>query len=107
MSDTNWKEQELVNNDSDTKKKFEIHIADDVAYIDYMISKQRIIYLTHTEVPRHLEGKGIGSVLVSKVLDFIRASDLKMAPLCPFVAAYLKRHPEKSEGILAAGYSIS
>ncbi|MEL6919292.1 MAG: GNAT family N-acetyltransferase [Bacteroidota bacterium] len=102
-----WKDLELINNDSDTKKKFEIHINGDMAYMDYMVSKQGIIYLTHTEVPQNLEGQGVGSTLVSKVLDFIKNSDLKMAPLCPFVAAYLKRHPERADGILARGYSIS
>ncbi|MEO0526125.1 MAG: GNAT family N-acetyltransferase [Bacteroidota bacterium] len=102
-----WKDLELINNDSDTKKKFEIHINGDIAYMDYMVSKQGIIYLTHTEVPQNLEGQGVGSTLVSKVLDFIKNSDLKMAPLCPFVAAYLKRHPERADGILARGYSIS
>lgn len=107
MAHRNWDDLDLVNNDSDVKKKFELHIEGDVAYIDYMISKQDIIYLTHTEVPPQWEGKGVGSALISKTLDFIKESGLKMAPLCPFVAAYLKRHPERAEGMLARGYSIS
>ena len=102
----NFAEQPLINNDAGTKKKFELHIEDQVAYIDYIINKQNVIYLTHTEVPSSLEGNGVGSALVSKTLDFIRESNLKMAPLCPFVAAYLKRHPEKAEGILAPGFSV-
>ena len=53
-----------------------------------------MIYLTHTEVPRELEGKGIGSQLVEKTLQDIERQGLRLVPLCPFVAAYIKKHPE-------------
>ncbi|VAW30709.1 Predicted acetyltransferase, partial [hydrothermal vent metagenome] len=55
---------------------------------------QNIVYLTHTEIPAQLEGKGIGSALVKQVLQDIREKDLTLVPLCPFVALYIKRHPE-------------
>ncbi len=96
----------LVDNDKGEKKRFELDIEGKIAFVDYMISKQQIIYLTHTEVPVGLEGKGVGSVLVKKVLEHVAASNLKMAPLCPFVAAYLKRHPEMAKGLLAPGFSV-
>ncbi|WP_411030467.1 GNAT family N-acetyltransferase [Spongiimicrobium sp. 3-5] len=107
MADSRWDGLTLINNVSDPKKRFEMHIEDKVAFVEYIISKQQIIYLTHTEVPQGLEGKGVGGAMVSKVLDFIVQSKLKMAPLCPFVAAYLKRHPTRATGILAPGYSIA
>ncbi|NHF60268.1 N-acetyltransferase [Flavobacteriaceae bacterium TP-CH-4] len=106
MGKQNWEHIPLINNDSGDKKRFELKIDDQVAFTDYMISKQNIIYLTHTEVPNALEGQGVGSALVSKVLDHIKQTGLKMAPLCPFVAAYLKRHPEMADGLLAPGYSV-
>jgi predicted GNAT family acetyltransferase len=106
MEKWNLKALDLINNDSGNKKRFEIHIEGQTAFMDYMISKQHIIFLTHTEVPKALEGQGVGFALASKVLDFVRDSGLKMAPLCPFLAAYLKRHPEKADGILAPGYSV-
>jgi len=89
-----------------TQKRFELHFDGTRAYIDYILNKQQVIYLTHTEVPVGFEGKGIGSVLVRKVLQYIRDEELKMAPLCPFVAAYLKRHPEQGENLLAPGFRI-
>jgi uncharacterized protein len=52
------------------------------------------IYLTHTEVPEELEGQGIGSRIVKHALDQARADGLKVAPWCPFVRAYIDRHPE-------------
>jgi uncharacterized protein len=48
----------------------------------------------HTEVDDRLSGEGIGSKLVRYALDDVRASGGKVVPLCPFFAAYIKRHPE-------------
>ncbi len=106
MGNTTWEHVRLVDNKKAAKKRFELQIDGSVAFIEYMISKKDIMYLTHTEVPSALEGQGVGSTLVRKVLDHIRTTNYKMAPLCPFVAAYLKRHPELAEDLLAPGYSV-
>ncbi len=80
-------------NDNAEKNQYEIHIDGDLARIEY-IKAQGKIFLTHTEVPAKFEGKGIGSALVKQVLDDIRQKELILVPLCPFVTAYLNRHPE-------------
>ncbi len=74
-------------------KQYEFHIGGHIARIEY-IKAQNIVYLTHTEIPTQLEGKGIGSALVKQVLQDIKEKDLTLVPLCPFVALYIKRHPE-------------
>ena len=51
-------------------------------------------FLTHTEVPKSMEGKGLGSAIVKLALEDIEQKGLTLVPLCPFVALYLKRHPE-------------
>jgi predicted GNAT family acetyltransferase len=56
-----------------------------------------VITLMHTEVPPALEGRGIGSAIVRGVLDLVRARGLKVVAKCPFVAAYMKRHPEDDD----------
>lgn len=63
------------------------------------------MYLTHTEVPNEFEGKGIASKMVKQVLQKIKDEGLKLVPLCPFIASYIKRHPEWKE-ILAKGYNV-
>jgi uncharacterized protein len=52
------------------------------------------IYFIHTEVPLAMEGKGIGGQLAKAGLTYARENNLKVVARCPFVAAYLKRHPE-------------
>jgi len=49
--------------------------------------------LVHTDVATSVEGSGVGSALVAGALDDIRARGLRVVPVCPFVAAYVRRHP--------------
>ena len=55
------------------------------------------ITMVHTDVEPKWEGHGVGSALVQGALDDVRAHGLKVRPLCPFVAAYIRRHPEYEE----------
>ena len=79
--------------DNEDEKQYEFHLEDEVARIEYIKAQGRI-FLTHTEVPESLEGKGIGSALIKQVLDDIQGKGLILVPLCPFVAVYIRRHPE-------------
>jgi predicted GNAT family acetyltransferase len=56
-----------------------------------------LVALVHTEVSPSLEGEGMGARLVAGALDDIRARGLGVVPLCPFVASYLRRHPEYAD----------
>jgi len=87
------------------KKRFELEAEEKIAFIEFILNKENIIFLTHTEVPIELEGKGIGSTIVSKTLSYIKEKEYTLAPLCPFVAAYIKRHPEW-KSILAKGFNV-
>lgn len=79
--------------DNENSKQYEFHIDGLLPRIEYIRTKDKI-YLTHTEVPKGLEGKGVGSQLVNAALEDVKAKDLDLVPLCPFVALYIKRHPE-------------
>jgi uncharacterized protein len=56
--------------------------------------KPGIMTVLHTEVPQELEGRGIAGAMTKHVLDYIAAENLQVVPLCPYMAAYLKKHPE-------------
>lgn len=55
------------------------------------------LLLTHTEVPPHAEGRGIAARLVRATLDWARREGLTVRPLCSYVAAYMRRHPETQD----------
>jgi predicted GNAT family acetyltransferase len=100
---SNMVENDLILNED--KKRFELEVDGKTAFIEFILNNENILFLTHTEVPIGLEGKGVGSTIVSKTLNYIKEKGYTLAPLCPFVAAYLKRHPEWKE-ILAKGYNV-
>lgn len=52
------------------------------------------IVFTHTEVDPELEGQGVGSRLAKYALDEARAQGLRVVARCPFISAYIERHPE-------------
>ncbi|MEM1322523.1 MAG: GNAT family N-acetyltransferase [Bacteroidota bacterium] len=85
--------------DNAEAKQYEFHIDGHTPKIEYIKAKGKI-YLTHTEVPKELEGKGIGSALIKATLEDVKRQELTLVPLCPFVAAYIKRHPEWRELVL-------
>ncbi|MCW9038825.1 GNAT family N-acetyltransferase [Altibacter sp.] len=86
------------------KKRFETTVEGKTGVIEYIRAQDKM-YLTHTEVPDALEGKGIASSMAKYALEQIKDEGLKLVPLCPFIASYVKRHPEYKT-LLAAGYTV-
>jgi len=76
--------------------RFELDLDGGMAMMYYRL-EPGVITLLHTEVPPALGGHGIGSGLVRGVLDIVRARGLKVVAKCPFVAAYMGRHPEYND----------
>jgi predicted GNAT family acetyltransferase/uncharacterized Fe-S cluster protein YjdI len=79
--------------DNTKDKRYEYDTPEGIAVLEYILVKDKI-YLTHTEVPKVLNGKGIGSKLVRAALEDIKSRSLTLIPLCPFVALYLQRNPQ-------------
>ena len=82
----------VINNKA--KKRYEVAVDNFLAIADYIETGEGVVFMTHTEVPVELEGKGIGSALVKFALQDIKDRGLKVSPMCPFVRAYIERHPE-------------
>jgi uncharacterized protein len=61
------------------------------------------IAFTHTEVEDSCEGCGFGSRLAAAALDDARRQGLEVVPFCPFMAGYIRRHPEYDD-LVAVGY---
>jgi hypothetical protein len=84
---------------NDDQNRFEVQVDGHLAVVEYMDRGERIVF-THTEVPKGLEGQGIGSQLAEHVLTYARTQHKVVVPLCPFIAAYIRRHPEYQDLVL-------
>lgn len=61
-----------------------------------------LLTMMHTEVSPGWEGKNVGSQLVRGALDDARARGLQVRPLCPFVVAWLRRHPDYGDLVITS-----
>ena len=91
MSDMNKDAMVVLDNPEETR--FETHVDGHIAFVSYL-RRGDTIFFTHTEVPKELEGRGLGSALARAVLDRARAEHWKVVARCPFIAQYVERHPE-------------
>jgi predicted GNAT family acetyltransferase len=83
--------------DNPSRDRFEIHVDGKVAgFVRYRLAPGKIVFI-HTEVDPVYEGKGLGSTLAAGALDAARERSLSIDPQCPFIAAYMKRHPEYAQ----------
>ena len=55
-----------------------------IAEVTFKKHQDNIIVLDHTYVNRSLRGRGIGKILVDKVVEYARQNNLKIIPTCPF-----------------------
>ena len=85
----------VKNNQS--KNQFEADLDGKTALIKYRREADGTLNLFHTEVPAEFEGKGYGNQLVEGALEQVRADNLKINPSCPFIAVFIKRHPEYAD----------
>jgi uncharacterized protein len=85
---------DVVNNKA--RDRFELTVDGHLAATYYKLA-DGVITFVHTEVPPELGGQGVGSRLVKGALDQVRADGLKVIAECPFVNAYIGKHPEYAD----------
>jgi len=81
----------ILNNEKE--QQFQVRMEGEMAFLEYRFYNDDIA-LMHTEVPAKLGGRGIANVLAEYALNYAREHKLLVRVYCPFVAAYLKKHPE-------------
>jgi uncharacterized protein len=79
--------------DNPSRHRFELEVDGHVAFTTYKIEGSIITFI-HTEVPKELGGRGVGTGLARGALDAVRARGLKVIAKCPFIAAFMKKHKE-------------
>jgi predicted GNAT family acetyltransferase len=83
--------------DNPAALRYEIRVGADVAGFAAYTRLHGVITFTHTEIDPAYEGQGLGSTLARAALDGARASGLRVRPHCPFIRAYIERHPEYAD----------
>ncbi|HOY49991.1 MAG TPA: GNAT family N-acetyltransferase [Flavobacteriales bacterium] len=80
--------------DNSAEQQFEFLLEDgEKAFVTYRI-KEGVVYLLHTSVPEHFEGKGIASQLAKKVFSHLKESGTLAKLYCAYLRTYVERHPE-------------
>jgi predicted GNAT family acetyltransferase len=86
--------------DNAALSRYEMVVDGVTAFVTYTRQGERLT-LVHTEVPKALGGRGIGSSLATGVLEHVRSRGLRIVPKCEFIAAFIKRHPEFADLVVA------
>ena len=90
-------EDAVVVTDAPEQSRYEARLDGQLAgFAAYRLRGERIV-LTHTEVDPAYEGKGVGTALARVVLDDIRRRGVIAVVQCPFISAYIRRHPEYAD----------
>lgn len=79
--------------DNPARHRYEIEVDGQVAVLIYRRTPG-FLELIHTEVPAALRGRGLADALARHALEAARAEGVRVGPTCPFVRAFLERHPE-------------
>ena len=83
-------ELEVIHNK--VQHRFEIWIDGMLSELDYQMRGNSIIFY-HTGVPPRLEGQGVAARLTQVGLDYAEGKSFNVVPACPYVVAYIRRHP--------------
>lgn len=67
------------------------------SYVD--VGDERVLF--HTGVSEDYAGQGLASKLVRAVVDDVVAAGRSIVPVCPYVAAWMPKHPEYDEHVVA------
>jgi uncharacterized protein len=76
--------------------RFELEVDGQLAVAYYRMAPG-VITFVHTEVPQALSGRGIATKLIRGALEMVRAQGVEVVPQCPFVSAFMGKHPEYND----------
>jgi uncharacterized protein len=80
------------------KYRYELYVGDTLAgFTQFHDSGNRVVF-THSEVDDAFSGQGLGKVLAAGALDDAVAREKVIVPMCPFIANFLRKNPDRYEG---------
>jgi predicted GNAT family acetyltransferase len=86
--------------DNPDAERYDLLVAGEIAGMaEYRDREGRRIFF-HTEVHDAYAGRGLGNRLARGALDDALARGLHIVPRCPFIRAWLERHPDYAARLL-------
>jgi predicted GNAT family acetyltransferase len=76
-------------------RRFTADVAGERAVLDYTLA-DGVMTITHTGVPRPIEGRGVAAELMRQALKAARVGGWRVVPVCSYAVAYLEKHPEEA-----------
>ena len=80
---------------NDDQTRYEARVDGELAgFAEYQLTDILVVF-THTEVDQAFEGQGVGSTLARVALDDVREQGTRrVLAICPFIKAWIDRHPD-------------
>ncbi|HEY3466945.1 MAG TPA: GNAT family N-acetyltransferase [Amycolatopsis sp.] len=85
--------------DNPDESRYEVWVGEKLAGFAEYDRRGDITVFTHTEIDDAFAGQGLGKVLAAGALDDVVARGGTIVPVCPFIAGYLKKHPDYEEHV--------
>lgn len=83
--------------ENDAQQRFELWLGDERIGLAAYQGQGEVLRFVHTEIDDRYEGRGFGSQLVRGALDAVRDRGSQVLPYCPFVKAFLLKHPDYAD----------
>jgi predicted GNAT family acetyltransferase len=78
------------------ENRFETWIEGKLSKLDYMEEDNTII-MTHVGVSPEHRGQGVAGKLTQVALEYAKEKSLRVIPMCPYIATYIRRNPQYIE----------
>jgi predicted GNAT family acetyltransferase len=85
---------EVVRNEAENR--FETRIDGQLCKLDYIRDGDTFV-ITHVGVPVEFRGQGVAGRIVQVSLEYARENALRVIPMCPYAAAYIRRNPQYTD----------
>ncbi len=82
--------------DIPARSRFELEEDGRLAYADYR-REGDVLIVPHVFADPALRGRGAAGRLMQGVAEYARDGGLKISPVCPYAAAWMRRHPETAD----------
>src|SRR5919109_5523590 len=76
--------------------RFEVWIDGQLSKLDYIQDAKNFV-ITHVGVYPEHRGQGVAAKIVDAALGYARENALRVAPMCSYAAAYIRRNPQYIE----------